>query len=207
MKKIVLCQFSLPVVLIGMQIKYVDQMEMGGDPGYEQWADRSCAIACMMMLLRSWTNYNGDMMQLVSEVLAIDGFHQGVGWKHGAMCQVLQNHGISAQIERDLTIDQLQNILMQGRAVILSVNSRITPGGGHMVLLIADEYGIKMLDPYNEDGLGGVKYISIEELLPVMRGKGISVTVSLYIRVRSWLGGISRFKPEDPTLYDQTAET
>jgi len=62
----------------------------------KNWARKSCAICSLKMVLSLYNKNTKDIpvMTLVNEGLSIDGFIEGIGWKHGAIIKLARNHGI-----------------------------------------------------------------------------------------------------------------
>lgn len=60
-----------------------------------EWHDRSCAIACVKMILDSFTDEDISMFDLIHEGLAINA-HTEHGWSHDGIVRILRNHRVLA---------------------------------------------------------------------------------------------------------------
>jgi hypothetical protein len=155
---------------------------------FDNWAPRACGAACALMVLQALTGYGGTLYDLIKELDSYDGFLAEVGWKHQALADALTRRGLKAEIEKQLTGERLLELLCQRALVMLSIKSRVT-SGSHMVLVTKlSPFEVRIYDPYNLDGKGGVRTCSFEELEEISNHKGISVVnQGFWERVAKWV--------------------
>lgn len=78
-----------------IDVKYYSQHS---DDISEEWRRKSCAIACVKMIL-DFMDSDDELsgQDLVDEGLVINGFSpEGHGWIHESLVRLLHNHGVSA---------------------------------------------------------------------------------------------------------------
>jgi len=151
------------------------------DPSfYDRWADRSCAIAVIDMVLQSQFDFEGTLASLVELAYANGAYLENVGWKHNGMVELLRAYHLHAEIFREDSLYRCFEYLLADIFVIASIKSRVTAGGSHMILLkgfrkTKEETIIYVNDPYNYDGQGGERIYSLEELINIFNGRGVLV--------------------------------
>ena len=127
---------------------------------FSYWAWRACAIANVAMILATEGKLKESLYDLICEALLLDGYAYrslrgtvDVGWKHKALCLMLEKRGFKTAILRNTTLEEAQKLLQEGKYVVLSIRS---DSGGHMVLVkdINREH-IVYNDPYQFRDMGG----------------------------------------------------
>jgi hypothetical protein len=124
------------------------------DPSeYAHWADRSCGIACVKMLVEAFGGPQQPMMSWIRAGLGLDGYRveRGadgqlfeVGWVHKALAELIRPYAAACWPEA-AGLSEIVAHLRQARALIASVSYEIgTPGpvtrsGGHLVVVTGAE--------------------------------------------------------------------
>ncbi|MFH1175170.1 MAG: papain-like cysteine protease family protein [bacterium] len=147
---------------------------------FSYWGWKSCAIACVMMVLKSEGLYEGNIFDLISEGLLINGYafknlrgRKNIGWKHESLCRLMKVRGLNAKTFRNKSARELAAMLENGSYVIASIRSKT---GGHMILLTGlsgDDFFFN--DPFIYGGGGENKKISMNEFDKIFLGGGIEV--------------------------------
>lgn len=121
----------------------------------DKWQGRSCGIVCLAMVL-DYYKITVDLDELVSLGLKMDGYLNGVGWKHQVICDLAEYYGLESYRTENETIKNLLESLDKNEPVIVSVHKNFDPtNGGHLVVLngyyISDD---ELLGFYINDPIG-----------------------------------------------------
>lgn len=160
-------------------------------PVYDQWKDaendewtyRSCSICALKTILVFKDKENGDLtiMSLIKEGLGLDGYAQGIGWKHQGLVDIARKHGVELKFQKHFFagddklkgLDFINKNILKGHPVMASIMNR-SKDGGHMIVVHgfedkgSDDIGYFILDP---DSRGRNRYsLSRSEFLSVWRG-------------------------------------
>ena len=76
-----------------IKIPLVSQTE---DTKNKKWVSRTCAI-CSLKMVMAWKNKKLEkipVMVLVKKELRMDGYLEGVGWKHKALVELAGRYGV-----------------------------------------------------------------------------------------------------------------
>ena len=142
----------------------------------------TCGFACLLMVL-SYRGKDFDREKINNSLVKLNGYIDGIGWKHSAIARVLTNYNLPSYNreftlpdgDRDL-IDQgilvIKDNLTKGNFVITSVRRNFDPESKtlHLVLITkleGDNFIIQ--DPDYEFG-GENMEISIERFKDAWRG-------------------------------------
>lgn len=147
---------------------------------FSYWGWKSCAIACVMMVLEAEGLYEGNIFNLISECLLINGYafknlrgRKNIGWKHESLCCLLKKRGLKTRTFRNRSAKELSAMLKDGSYVIASIRSKT---GGHMILLTGlSGNDFFFNDPFVYGGGGENKKINLDDLEKIFLGGGIEV--------------------------------
>jgi ABC-type bacteriocin/lantibiotic exporter with double-glycine peptidase domain len=133
----------------------------------EDWKGRSCGIVSLAMIL-DYHNIPVNPDELISLGLTNDGYIDGIGWNHQAICDLAVNYGLLARRTEEDTIDNIMAALDMDEPVILSIYKDWDPSnGGHIVVFngyyIADD---ELLGFYVNDPIGA-SYKHKDEFIPL----------------------------------------
>lgn len=154
---------------------------------YSYWAWRSCAIANVLMILKTEGLYAGSLFNLIKQIRRKNGYldsdkwgNKDIGWKHQILVKTLQSYKLKASLLKRVSIPHLLNILASNRYVIASVKSRVQQKGTHMILVsgfikMKDKVILHYYDPMNLDNKGGKREINSKKLSEIFLNKGIVV--------------------------------
>jgi hypothetical protein len=133
---------------------------------YEFWSGKVCGVACLKMVLAGRGRPVPPTMRLVERALAHGAYVRDGDRVDGLVYQpfvawIGAEHGIAAEVRRDLPVADLVSHAAAGTLVIASVHAwirwpeRTPPGrGGHLVLVTGVVDG--MLRFHNPSGLPGI---------------------------------------------------
>ncbi len=153
---------------------------------YSYWSWRSCGVANVMTILKSYDLYKGTLYNLVKEIDINNGYlhkdkwgRKDVGWKHSSLKEALIKYGLKAEVITRLSISHLLEELFNQKLSILSVKSR-NQLGSHMVVASGFTWHnlnttIRIHDPYNLDKQGGNKEVVVNDFIKIFLNKGIFV--------------------------------
>lgn len=147
---------------------------------FSYWGWKSCAIACVMMVLEAEGLYEGNIFDLVSECLLINGYafknlrgRKNIGWKHDSLCCLMEVRGLNARAFRSKSTKEILAMLEDGSYVIASIRSKT---GGHMILLTGlSGNDFLFNDPFVYGGGGESKKIDMNEFDKIFLGGGITI--------------------------------
>ena len=153
-----------------------------------EWASRACAICSLWMLLKWHKPELGiSPAELLSEGLAINGYLENIGWKHGAIVELAEKHGLALDYakkffysveEKETGLKFIAEKLESGQPVIASIFHELNHAkGGHMVVL----NGIKMFS-------GAIIGFDIQDPDPHWRGYNYFLTRQEFLD--GWRGGV-----------------
>lgn len=147
---------------------------------FSYWGWKSCAIACVMMVLKAEGLYEGNLFDLVTECLLINGYafknlrgKKNIGWKHKSLCRLMEARGLNVRVFRSKSTKELSAMLEDGFYVIVSIRSKT---GGHMVLLTGlyrNDFFFN--DPFVYGGGGENKKINMNDFDKIFLGGGIEI--------------------------------
>lgn len=154
---------------------------------YSFWAWRSCGIANVMSLLKSFNLFDGTLYELVKTANERAGYlHQDkwgrkdIGWKHRSLRDLLIDYGLNAKIRSHLSLNGLLKELVDEKIWIVSVKARGGMESSHLIIvsgviwhLVDPELIIH--DPYNLDNQGGNRKIKLSAFKMIFRNQGILV--------------------------------
>ena len=164
---------------------YINQKDIVG------WEKKGCGIACVGMVLNR-AGIEFVMDDLVEEVLNLNGYLEGVGWRHGALARSITNRTIPAYAQEftSLTtntalltfgIEKIKRELRTGNPVIVSVFRGFTPEATstHLVLLVAvTQDGFVVNDPDYDMGGEHVR-VAFDVFAGAWRGYAIFTDLSV----------------------------
>lgn len=147
---------------------------------FSYWGWKSCAIACVMMALEAEGLYEGNLFDLVTECLLINGYafknlrgRKNIGWKHESLCRLMTSKGLNARMFRNKSAKEISVMLEKGSYIIASIRSKT---GGHMVLLTGlSGNDFFFNDPFIYGGGGENKKINIDDFDKIFLGGGIEI--------------------------------
>ena len=158
---------------------------------YAYWADKTCGLACLKMILGARGVPVPAPMRLVGRALDWQAFVPipGTSRVYGLIYRpfadwVRADYGIAAEVTAELTADGLAGRLAGGAVVIASVHpwvrwpDRVPPDrGGHLVLVTGRDGGQLILN--NPSGLPGTSQhaarIALTDFARFYAGRGIVV--------------------------------
>jgi len=154
---------------------------------YSYWSWRSCAVANVLMILKTEEVYDGTLYDLVKQIRDKGGYlaqdrwgNKDVGWKHQFLVNILRLYELKASLIKRVSISHLMRILTLSHYVIASVKSRVQKEGTHMILVTGftkteDKVILYYYDPMNIDKKGGKQKISSKDFLKIFLNKGIVI--------------------------------
>jgi len=154
---------------------------------YSHWSWRSCAVANVLMILKTEKVYDGTLYDLVKQILdkgeylAQDRWgNKDIGWKHQSLVNILQSYGLKASLVKRVSIPHLFKIMILSKYIIASVRSRVQKEGTHMILItgftkMEDNVILHYYDPMNLDKKGGKQKINSMDFSKIFLNKGIVV--------------------------------
>lgn len=152
---------------------------------YSYWAWRSCGVANVATILETTGNYSGSLYALAMQIKADGGYLESdrwgntdIGWKHEALRQTLEEHGVEAQVVKYLSRERLLDLVSSKAMVTVSIRSRISKEGSHMITVYGFQWDgnktkLSIYDPYTFDNKGGIKTINLSEFSKYFLNKGI----------------------------------
>lgn len=105
-----------------MQVPFVCQWQVqapencGRVDGRADWAARSCAIACLTMVLRA-RGCPVSLPDVLTAALERKGWDPGRGWRHGVLVDVLHSFGVPAHRRNWRLLDGHETDYLDGRDV------------------------------------------------------------------------------------------
>jgi hypothetical protein len=117
---------------------------------YAYWVERACGVACLKMCVEAAGGPTRMLVDWARLGLArggylirhdVDGSSHEVGWVHGALAEMAQEAGLTADA-RPATLEEIPAYLRQGKMVIASISYEagddrlpITQQGGHLMVV------------------------------------------------------------------------
>lgn len=153
---------------------------------YSFWAWRSCGVANVLSILKSYGLYEGNLFDLVKEIDNNGGYlhkdkwgRKDIGWKHDALKEAMTSRGVHAEVVARVGINRLLKNLLDKKIAIASIRSRGNIGS-HMVIVTGftwdEKYPIlEIYDPYNLDKQGGHKKMKLDDFEHIFLNKGLMV--------------------------------
>jgi hypothetical protein len=130
----------------------------------EEWRESGCGPVSLLMLMELLGGENlPSPNELYQAGLDVDGYLNGIGWKHGSLAELARKYGFSNSQAVDLAkrsgengeiipleeaLNGLKGALEKG-PVLVSVYRYYDPNrGGHLIVLISlDEEKVVIIDP------------------------------------------------------------
>ena len=151
------------------------------------WQKNGCGIACVAMVLAR-AGKKCIPEDLAKEALALNGYLEGVGWRHTALARTITNHGVPAYAQEFTSPDKnttlrtigLQKIQKQAIAAIPSIisvcrNFKPNAQTTHLVVVVGfNQQNFIIDDPDHTHGAANIQ-IPIEQLAQVWRGYAIFI--------------------------------
>ncbi len=111
---------------------------------FTYWAWRSCGIAAVQMILKTKIkNFSVSTYDLVKMGLKYSGYDikNDFGWYHKSLCKILREYGLTANIRKYASKDEIAYLIGLNHCVISSVKASKE---GHLILI----YGVKVTDTH-----------------------------------------------------------
>ena len=122
---------------------------------YAYWVERACGVASLKMCMEAaggpnrslvdWARLGLERGGYLIRQNEADGSTHEVGWLHGALVEMAQEAGLTAE-SSPASLEEITENLQQGKMVIASVSYEvgddrlnITRQGGHLVVVIGAE--------------------------------------------------------------------
>ncbi len=129
---------------IVITIPLVDQSK---DVKDRKWKKESCAI-CSMKMMMGFSNKRHieiDIGQLINEAKKLDGYLEGIGWKHKTITDLAKNYGHKfsfikkfprTHLEKSKWLKKLEKNIVKGKPVMASLYYKLSKkNGGHVVVV------------------------------------------------------------------------
>jgi ABC-type bacteriocin/lantibiotic exporter with double-glycine peptidase domain len=161
------CAFMIKNIIKMKKIIDVSHFIQIYDVNSENWQKRSCGIVSLAMVLDYYgISVNPD--KLIELGLDNNGYIEGVGWEHQALCGLATYYGLKSHRSEDDTIDNLLSSLDRNEPVIISIFKEWDQSnGGHIVVLngfyASDD---ELLGFYVNDPVGA-SYKHKDEFIPL----------------------------------------
>ena len=175
---------------IVFDVPLVDQRR---DTEDSTWKEKACGVCAtkMMMAFAVPACIDISVMTLIHEALEIDGYIPNIGWKHAALVQLAERHGVAltfqknffrTPVEKKKGVRIVQQHIRQHKPVIVSVHYGFDPNrGGHLVIV----HGMR------SEGRSVSGYY-IQDPYPTQRGNNYFVSEEEFLN--GWRGGMILFK-------------
>lgn len=99
------------------------------------WQGRSCGIVSLAMIFEYY-GVNVSLEDLIETGLRVDGYIDGVGWKHDAIVELAKGEGFESHRVEDDSIESLIESLNRSEPVIVSIYRDFDlENGGHLAVL------------------------------------------------------------------------
>lgn len=153
----------------------------------KKWKKNSCAI-CSMKMMMGFSNKKHteiDIGQLIDEAKKLDGYLDGIGWRHKIISDLAKKYGIKLGFiekfpktfkEKSKWLKKLEMNIVEGKPVMASIHYKLNKkNGGHMVVVNGVRkngkitLGYHLQDP-DSSFCGNNYYISKDEFLLGWRG-------------------------------------
>ncbi|MDO8496581.1 MAG: C39 family peptidase [bacterium] len=129
---------------IVITIPLVDQLR---DVKDRKWKKESCAI-CSMKMMMGFSNKKHieiDIGQLINEAKKLDGYLEGIGWKHKTISDLAKKYGIKLGFikkfpktikEKSKWLRKLEDGIINGKPAMASLHYKLNKkNGGHVVVV------------------------------------------------------------------------
>lgn len=140
-----------------IEVPLVDQFK---DTGDDYWAQRSCAICSlkMMMVFKDVDILSISVVELIKEGLGIGGYAFEYGWRHRALVDIASRHGIKIKFqekffytpeEKEKGMAIIDQNIDNRLPVMVSIFRELNPeNGGHIVVINGrNDEGYYIQDP------------------------------------------------------------
>jgi ABC-type bacteriocin/lantibiotic exporter with double-glycine peptidase domain len=105
------------------------------DVAEPHWQERTCAIASLNMVLSHYGE-SFPVEELLEKGLELNGYIQGIGWKHDALVELARECGYQALRTEDDCLESLIASVLNDEPVIVSIYKNFdTKEGGHLAVL------------------------------------------------------------------------
>lgn len=158
---------------------YINQKNIKG------WETKGCGIACVSMILAE-TGKESDTGKVAAELIHMNGYLEGIGWKHAALARTLNNRKVPSYNQeftcpgndpalRKIGMEKIREETDNGNLIIASVlrgfDSNAT--ATHLVLITKTENAALIVnDPDYETGKENMP-VSCEKFEKVWRGYAV----------------------------------
>lgn len=144
---------------------------------FSYWAGRSCAIACLEMIVRDINenkSYKGSTMDLVNKAFAYGGYDtkKDVGWYHHAIIKLAREFGFSGSSKKFVSPNEIVKLLRDNHYIIASIKYKTeTNTDSHLFWIYGYKINNKKVEGFwiNDPSypLGGGKniFISLNEFI------------------------------------------
>lgn len=122
-------------------------VSQGRDIKDKKWKKKSCAICSMKMMIGFSNNkhLNIELGQLINEAIKLDGYLEGIGWKHKTVSDLAKKYGIKLGFiekfpktikEKSKWLKKLEDSIINGKPAMASIHYKLSKkNGGHMVVV------------------------------------------------------------------------
>jgi hypothetical protein len=97
-----------------LRVPFFTQWGLQDEPGTRLWAPRTCAIACLTMVLEFW-GARVTLAQVLDRALAAGAWDETRNWIHSGLVAVLQEHGLMACRRNWRLLDGHEKTYLAGR--------------------------------------------------------------------------------------------
>ncbi len=155
------------------------------DTGDKDWADRTCGICSLEMILEGLGFKKNSVMDLVNEAVAMNGYIPKVGWKHSALAEVAKRHGLPMDFivqfpktpeEKMVYVKFILDKIKNGTPLLVSIYFQLDKkNSGHVAVVNGARFegdevlGFYIQDPSEYKGQHNY-FLNIEEFLDNWRG-------------------------------------
>ncbi len=154
---------------------------------YSYWAWRSCAVANVLMILKTEKLFTGTLYDLIKKLLDKESYlkedrwgNEDIGWKHQELANLLSSYGLKASSIKRISVFHILKLLVSKKYLIVSIKSLNQDKGTHMILLtgftkLSSKTLLHYHDPMNLYEKGGKRKINIKKFSKIFLNKGIIV--------------------------------
>lgn len=152
----------------------------------KDWADRTCGICSLEMLLENRGHKKSPIMDLVDEALEINGYIPGIGWKHSAIVELAKKRGLNMGFivqfpgtieEKEKYLKFISDNIQNEKPLLASLYYQLDKSnGGHVVIINGTRHseddqllGFFIQDPSEYQGQHNY-FITVDDFLDYWRG-------------------------------------
>lgn len=127
-----------------INIPLVDQLK---DVKDKKWKKKSCTI-CSVKMMIGFNNkkyLKVDVGELINEAIKLDGYLEGIGWKHKTISKLAKKYSIKLDFikkfpknfkEKSRWLRKIEDGIIEGKPSMVSVYYKFNrKNGGHIVLI------------------------------------------------------------------------